>query len=112
VRGGAYAWRRQCRPIVPDKWLTKPVERVFYLNFRSLFVGGDATQPKSFELALPWVPPSAWRTEEAGSEAVTLGGVMVIIGIVIAIFWSLLVGIIVALIGWVDFGGSARGRWY
>lgn len=42
----------------------------------------------------------------------TLGGVLVIAGIVIAIAWSLILGIIVALIGLVAFGGFARGRWY
>ena len=35
----------------------------------------------------------------------TLGG-----GIVIAIFWSVLIGIIVALIGLSSFGGFGRGR--
>jgi hypothetical protein len=43
---------------------------------------------------------------------ITLGGALVIAGIVIAIFWSLIIGIIVALIGLVAFGGFARGRWY
>jgi hypothetical protein len=47
-----------------------------------------------------------------GGTGLTLGGVLVIAGIVIAIFWSLLIGIIVALIGLVAFGGFARGRWY
>lgn len=42
----------------------------------------------------------------------TLGGVLVIAGILIAIFWSLVFGIIVALIGLIAFGGFARGRWY
>ncbi|HEX2427263.1 MAG TPA: hypothetical protein VHI53_05010 [Gaiellaceae bacterium] len=42
----------------------------------------------------------------------SLGGVLVIIGIVIAIFWSLWIGVIVALIGLLAFGGFARGRWY
>jgi hypothetical protein len=42
----------------------------------------------------------------------TVGGLIVIIGIVIAIFWSVLIGIIVALIGLLAFGGFARGRWY
>jgi hypothetical protein len=42
----------------------------------------------------------------------SLGGALVIAGIIIAIFWSLLVGIIVALIGLLAFGGFARGRWY
>ena len=35
-----------------------------------------------------------------------------IVGILIAIFGSLILGIIVALIGLVAFGGFARGKWY
>jgi hypothetical protein len=42
----------------------------------------------------------------------TLGGVIVIIGIVVAIAWSVLWGIIIALVGLIAFGGFARGRWY
>jgi hypothetical protein len=41
-----------------------------------------------------------------------LGGILVIIGIVVAIFWSLILGIIIALIGLIAFGGFARGKWY
>ena len=41
-----------------------------------------------------------------------LGGVLVIAGVVIAIIWSLWVGIVVALIGLVAFGGFVRGKWY
>jgi hypothetical protein len=41
-----------------------------------------------------------------------LGGILVIVGILLAIFWSLWVGIIIALVGLVAFGGFARGRWY
>lgn len=41
-----------------------------------------------------------------------MGGASVIAGIVIAIFWSVLIGVIVALIGLLAFGGFARGRWY
>jgi hypothetical protein len=41
-----------------------------------------------------------------------IGGVLVIVGIVVAIFWSLVIGIIIAVIGLVAFGGFARGRWY
>jgi hypothetical protein len=47
-----------------------------------------------------------------GSFGLTLGGAIVIAGIVIAIFWSLVLGIIVALIGLLAFGGFAKGRWY
>ena len=42
----------------------------------------------------------------------SVGGIIVIIGIIVAIFWSLWIGIIVALIGLLAFGGFARGRWY
>jgi hypothetical protein len=42
----------------------------------------------------------------------SIGGVIVIIGIVVAIFYSLLWGIIIALIGLLAFGGFARGRWF
>ncbi len=43
---------------------------------------------------------------------ISLGGILVIAGILIAIFWSVWVGLIVALIGLVAFGGFVRGRWY
>jgi hypothetical protein len=41
-----------------------------------------------------------------------IGGILVIVGIVVAIVWSLLLGIIIALIGLVAFGGFAKGKWY
>ncbi len=50
--------------------------------------------------------------DRRGGMGLTLGGALVIAGIVIAIVWSLILGIIVALIGLVAFGGFARGRWY
>jgi len=43
---------------------------------------------------------------------ISLGGILVIVGIVLAIVWSLWIGIIIALIGLIAFGGFARGRWY
>ena len=43
---------------------------------------------------------------------ISLGGILVIVGIVVAIFWSLLLGLIIALVGLVAFGGFARGKWY
>jgi hypothetical protein len=49
---------------------------------------------------------------EGGVVGLTLGGAIVIAGIVIALVWSVILGIIVALIGLVAFGGFARGRWY
>jgi len=47
-----------------------------------------------------------------GSGGISLGGILVIIGIVVAIFWSFWLGLIIALIGLVAFGGFVRGRWY
>jgi hypothetical protein len=43
---------------------------------------------------------------------ITLGGIIVIAGIVIALFWSTIIGIIVAVVGLLAFGGFARGKWY
>ena len=43
---------------------------------------------------------------------ISLGGVLVIIGIILAFVWSFWVGLIIALIGLLAFGGFARGRWY
>jgi hypothetical protein len=50
--------------------------------------------------------------DRRGIGGIGLGGILVIIGILVALFWSLWLGIIVALIGLVAFGGFARGRWY
>ena len=47
-----------------------------------------------------------------GFGGISLGGILVIIGIVVALVWSLLLGIIIALIGLIAFGGFVRGRWY
>ncbi len=47
-----------------------------------------------------------------GIGGLSLGGIIVIIGIVVALFWSLIIGVILVLIGLIAFGGFARGRWY
>jgi hypothetical protein len=46
------------------------------------------------------------------STGIGLGGILVILGIILAIAWSVWVGVIVALIGLIAFGGFARGKWY
>jgi hypothetical protein len=43
---------------------------------------------------------------------ITLGGIIVIVGIVLLILGYLWLGIIAILIGLIAFGGFARGRWY
>jgi hypothetical protein len=47
-----------------------------------------------------------------GVAGIGIGGILVIIGIVVALFWSLILGIIIALVGLIAFGGFVRGRWY
>ena len=46
------------------------------------------------------------------SAGIGVGGLLVLAGILLAIFWSVWIGIIVALVGLVAFGGFVRGRWY
>ena len=50
--------------------------------------------------------------ERRGIGGISLGGILVIIGIVVALFWSLILGLIIALVGLIAFGGFVRGRWY
>jgi len=43
---------------------------------------------------------------------ISVGGIIVIVGIVVALLWSLILGIIIALIGLIAFGGFVKGKWY
>jgi hypothetical protein len=52
------------------------------------------------------------RGPRRGIGGISLGGILVIIGIIVMIFWSFWLGLIVTLIGLIAFGGFARGRWY
>jgi hypothetical protein len=47
-----------------------------------------------------------------GIGGISVGGILVIVGIVLMIVWSFLIGLIIALIGLVAFGGFVRGKWY
>ena len=47
-----------------------------------------------------------------GIGGISLGGIIVIVGIVVMLAWSVLLGLILVLVGLVAFGGFARGRWY
>jgi hypothetical protein len=49
---------------------------------------------------------------EGVSMGISLGGILVIVGIVLMFVWSFWIGLIVALIGLIAFGGFARGKWY
>jgi hypothetical protein len=52
------------------------------------------------------------RADRGGIGGISLGGILVIIGILVALFWSVVLGIIILLIGLIAFGGFARGKWY
>lgn len=43
---------------------------------------------------------------------ISLGGIIVIIGIVLMFVVNFWIGLIVVLIGLIAFGGFARGKWY
>ena len=43
---------------------------------------------------------------------VSLGGILVIVGIIVAFAFSVVLGVIIAVIGLVAFGGFVRGKWY
>jgi hypothetical protein len=45
-------------------------------------------------------------------RGLTLGGIIVIVGILLILFVSIWLGLIVTLVGLIAFGGFARGRWY
>ena len=48
----------------------------------------------------------------SGLAGVSIGGIIVIVGIIAMIFWSWWVGLIIVLVGLIAFGGFARGKWY
>jgi hypothetical protein len=52
------------------------------------------------------------RRAGGGIGGISTGGILVIIGIIVMIIWSFWLGLIIALIGLIAFGGFARGRWY
>ena len=47
-----------------------------------------------------------------GIAGISTGGIIVIVGIVVMLVWSVLLGLIIVVVGLVAFGGFARGRWY
>jgi len=54
----------------------------------------------------------ATRKREGSIFGISTGGIIVIVGIVVMIVWSFWIGLIIALIGLIAFGGFARGKWY
>ena len=48
-----------------------------------------------------------------GIAGIGIGGILVIVGIIVwLVFDSFILGLIIALIGLIAFGGFARGKWY
>lgn len=58
------------------------------------------------------MPGGTGRTKGNNMLGISLGGIIVIIGIIVMIVGSFWLGLIIALIGLIFFGGFARGRWY
>jgi hypothetical protein len=70
-------------------------------------------RPRAGEAYLEGVAEmAAPEGSRGGIGGISLGGIIVIVGIVLMIVWSFWIGLIIALIGLIAFGGFARGRWY
>lgn len=52
------------------------------------------------------------RGRRGGLAGISLGGILVIVGAVVALVWSILLGVIIAVIGLAAFGGFVKGKWY
>ncbi len=52
------------------------------------------------------------RGRRGGIAGISVGGILVIVGAVVALVWSLVLGIIIAVIGLAAFGGFVKGKWY
>ena len=52
----------------------------------------------------------AWYRRQPGGAG--LGGILASVGIVLMIVWSFWIGLVIALVGLVAFGGFAKGKWY
>jgi hypothetical protein len=52
------------------------------------------------------------RGTGGNTGGIGLGGILVIVGIILMIVWSFWIGLIIALVGLIAFGGFAKGKWY
>ena len=55
---------------------------------------------------------AAERNSGGNLGGIGLGGILVIVGIIVMLVWSFLLGLIITLVGLVAFGGFAKGKWY
>jgi hypothetical protein len=75
----------------------------------------DRLQGYSKRVTFDWKGGSGMAARDrsgGGIGGISLGGILVIIGIVLMIVWSFWVGLIILLVGLIAFGGFARGKWY
>jgi len=49
---------------------------------------------------------------EGKTAGISVGGIIVVAGILAIIFWSFWIGLVIVLLGLIAFGGFARGKWY
>lgn len=54
----------------------------------------------------------AGSDDRGGIAGISVGGIIVIVGIVLMFVWSFWLGLIIVLVGLIAFGGFARGKWY
>ncbi len=52
------------------------------------------------------------RGDGGNMGGIGVGGILVVVGIIVAIAWSFWLGLIIALVGLIAFGGFAKGKWY
>jgi hypothetical protein len=52
------------------------------------------------------------RLADRKYAGISFGGILVIVGIVVAFAFSILLGIVIAVVGLAAFGGFVKGKWY
>jgi hypothetical protein len=55
---------------------------------------------------------AAERGTGGSTGGIGLGGILVIVGIVVMLVGSFLLGLVITLVGLIAFGGFAKGKWY
>jgi hypothetical protein len=88
-------------PVVPPPPAAGPVIRRGGLR-RPRTGHGEATSSKGASMV----------SRDTRIGGLSLGGILVIVGIIVALFWSIILGVIIALVGLIAFGGFVRGKWY
>jgi hypothetical protein len=71
--------------------------------------------PTAAQVRFEWTPSAEERDvdkDRGGIAGISLGGIIVIVGIVLMFVWSLWIGLIIVFVGLIAFGGFARGKWY